>query len=141
MDNVEDLLKENGIDVEITNIGSEGFYLPELRTIFINQNLVEIERNKVLLHESRHALGHNELIALYSKSVFHSKMEDEANRFMIEVLLQDYMNLFALAVDQINYMKFMDYYGIDYDCEECIKKLLVNHLKTSTYLHVMWRRV
>ncbi|HBL2252835.1 MULTISPECIES: ImmA/IrrE family metallo-endopeptidase [Bacteria] len=137
MDNVEDLLKENGIDVEITNIGSEGFYLPELRTIFINQNLVEIERNKVLLHESRHALGHNELIALYSKSVFHSKMEDEANRFMIEVLLQDYMNLFALAVDQINYMKFMDYYRIDYDCEEYIKKLLVNHLTTSTYLHAM----
>ena len=141
MDNVEDLLKENGIDVEITNIGSEGFYLPELRTIFINQNLVEIERNKVLLHESRHALGHNELIALYSKSVFHSKMEDEANRFMIEVLLQDYMNLFALAVDQINYMKFMDYYRIDYDCEEYIKKLLVNHLTTSTYLHAMWRRI
>ncbi|MCC9082673.1 ImmA/IrrE family metallo-endopeptidase [Enterococcus faecium] len=108
-----------------------------MRTIFINQNLVEMERNKVLLHESRHALSHNELIALYSKSVFHSKMEDEANRFMIEVLLQDYMNLFALAVDQINYMKFMDYYGIDYDCEEYIKKLLVNHLTTSTYLHAM----
>ncbi|MBK4758977.1 hypothetical protein CU024_2485 [Enterococcus faecium] len=137
MDNVEDLLKENGIDVEITNIGSEGFYLPELRTIFINENLVEIERNKVLLHESRHALGHNELIALYSKSVFHSKMEDEANRFMIEVLLQDYMNLFALAVDQINYMKFMDFYGIDYDCEEYIKKLLVNYVTSSMYLNVI----
>lgn len=137
MDNVEDLLKENGIDVEITNIESEGFYLPELRTIFINQNLVEIERNKVLLHESRHALGHNELIALYSKSVFRSKMEDEANRFMIEVLLQDYMNLSALAVDQINYMKFMDYYEIDYDCEEYIKKLLGNYITSSMYLNVI----
>ncbi|HBL5604333.1 TPA: ImmA/IrrE family metallo-endopeptidase, partial [Enterococcus faecium] len=96
MDNIEDLLKENGIDVEITNIESEGFYLPKLRTIFINQNLDELEQKKVLLHESRHALSHNELISLYSKTVFHSKMEDEANRFMIEVLLQDYMNLFAL---------------------------------------------
>ncbi|HFU5916846.1 TPA: ImmA/IrrE family metallo-endopeptidase, partial [Enterococcus faecium] len=92
MDNMEDLLKENGIDVEITNIESEGFYLPKLRTIFINQNLDELEQKKVLLHESRHALSHNELISLYSKTVFHSKMEDEANRFMIEVLLQDYMN-------------------------------------------------
>ncbi|MVZ47479.1 ImmA/IrrE family metallo-endopeptidase, partial [Escherichia coli] len=85
MDNIEDLLKENGIDVEITNIESEGFYLPKLKTIFINQNLDELEQKKVLLHESRHALSHNELISLYSKTVFHSKMEDEANRFMIEV--------------------------------------------------------
>ncbi|RXE79414.1 ImmA/IrrE family metallo-endopeptidase [Enterococcus durans] len=137
MDNVEDLLKENGIDVEITNIGSEGFYLPKLRTIFINQNLDELEQKKVLLHESRHALSHNELISLYSKTVFHSKMEDEANRFMIEVLLQDYMNLFALSVDQINYMKFMDYYGIGYDCEEYIKKLLVNYVTSSMYLNVI----
>lgn len=136
MDNVEELLKENGIDVEITNIGSNGFYLPSVKTIFINQNLTEMDQNKVLLHESRHALDHHELIALYSKTVFHSKMEDEANRFMIEVLLQDYMNLFVLSVDQINYMKFMDFYGIDYDCEEYIKKLLVNYL-TSTYQNVI----
>ncbi|MCZ4369338.1 hypothetical protein O3Q50_05245 [Enterococcus lactis] len=46
MDNMEDLLKENGIDVEITNIESEGFYLPKLRTIFINQNLDELEQKK-----------------------------------------------------------------------------------------------
>lgn len=73
MGNIEDLLNENGIDVEITNIESEGFYLPKLRTIFINQNLGELEQKKVLLHESRHALSHNELISLYSKTVFHSK--------------------------------------------------------------------
>ena len=39
-------------------------------------------------------------------------------------------NLNQLPLNKIGKIKKID-------CEECIKKLLVNHLKTSTYLHVM----
>ncbi|EPH97655.1 putative toxin-antitoxin system, toxin component [Enterococcus faecalis 13-SD-W-01] len=137
MDNIENLLKENGISVVITNTETKGFYLPSIKTIFLNHNLTELEQNKVLLHESRHALNHNELIVLYSKTIFRSKMEHDANKFMIEALLKNYINVFLLSVEQVDYMKFMDYYGIEYECEEYIKQLILNQVTSERYSNAM----
>lgn len=89
MDEIRTLLKEHGIGVEITITDSKGFYVPSLKTIFVNQDLDEEEQKEVVLHEACHALDHNELAPLYSKPVFRMKMENEANSFMVNYQINE----------------------------------------------------
>lgn len=89
MEEIRTLLKAHGINIEITDIESYGFYVPSEKTIFVNQNLSEELQKEVILHEACHALNHNELAVLYSKPVFRSKMENEADMFMINFLIKE----------------------------------------------------
>lgn len=89
MEEIRTLLKSHGINLEITDIESHGFYVPSEKTIFVNQNLTEEVQKEVILHEACHALNHDELAALYNKTVFRLKMENEANSFMINFLIKE----------------------------------------------------
>lgn len=89
MEEIRTLLKAHGISIEITDIDSHGFYVPSQKTIFVNQNLNEDEQKEVILHEACHALDHDEFAALYNKPVFRSKMENEADMFMINFLIKE----------------------------------------------------
>lgn len=89
MDKIRKLLAKNDITLMITDTGSEGFYVPKLRTMFVNQNLSEDDQKHVILHELKHALDHSDYAALYNNVVFHIKMESEANQFMINYLIEE----------------------------------------------------
>ncbi|EOB3454951.1 ImmA/IrrE family metallo-endopeptidase [Enterococcus hirae] len=141
MEYVKSALSENGIEIIITDIDSKGFYLPEYKTIFVNQNLSEMEQRKVILHEARHALNHNELTTLYQQAVFHSKMEYEANKFMIRKLLKEYVQNSFAHLSEFNYMTFMQIYGIDLYYEEYVKQLIVHYVTTGEYLRVVGRKI
>ncbi len=141
MEFVKSALSENGIEVILADIDSKGFYLPEYKTIFLNQNLSEMEQRKVLLHEARHALDHNELVSLYQQAVFHSKMEYEANKFMIKKLLKEYVQNSFVHLSEFNYMTFMQIYGIDLYYEEYVRQLIVHYVTTGEYLRVVGRKI
>ena len=89
MDKIRKLLAKNNITLMITETGSEGFYVPKLRTMFVNQDLNEEKQKQVILHETKHALDHTEYAALYQSVVQHTKMESEANNFMIDYLIEE----------------------------------------------------
>lgn len=89
MDNIRDLLAENKITLAITDTSSEGFYVPKLKTMFVNQDLSEEKQKQVILHETKHALDHSEYAVLYQSVVQHTKMESEANNFMIDYLIEE----------------------------------------------------
>lgn len=89
MDKIRKLLAKNNITLMITDTGSEGFYVPKLKTMFVNQNLGEEKQKQVILHETKHALDHTEYAALYQSVVQHAKMESEANNFMIDYLIEE----------------------------------------------------
>lgn len=78
-----------------------GVYIKEINIIFINRELSENAKKRVIYHE----LGHLEhSTALYQNN--HTRCENEANRHMIHKLLEEEL---ALSDDQLsfNYLHFM----------------------------------
>ncbi|HHG7482870.1 TPA: ImmA/IrrE family metallo-endopeptidase [Streptococcus pneumoniae] len=78
-----------------------GVYIKEISIIFINRELSENAKKRVIYHE----LGHLEhSTALYKNN--HTRCENEANRHMIHKLLEEEL---ALSDDHqsFNYLHFM----------------------------------
>ncbi len=78
-----------------------GVYVKEINIIFINRELSENAKKRVIYHE----LGHLEhSTALYQNN--HTRCENEANRHMIHKLLEEEL---ALSDDHqsFNYLHFM----------------------------------
>ncbi|ORJ32066.1 hypothetical protein ATE37_01725 [Streptococcus oralis subsp. tigurinus] len=78
-----------------------GVYIKEINIIFINRELSENAKKRVIYHE----LGHLEhSTALYQNN--HTRCENEANRHMIHKLLEEEL---ALSDDHqsFNYLHFM----------------------------------
>ena len=78
-----------------------GVYIKEINIIFINRELSENAKRRVLYHE----LGHmNHSAELYKNN--HTRCENEANRHMIHKLLEEEL---ALSDDHqsFNYLHFM----------------------------------
>lgn len=85
-----ELLEENGIELVLISLENDGYYDPNLNTMFVNQNLDEEKQKEVILHELGHALHHKDLAALYDKPVFNFKMESEATSFMMSSLINEF---------------------------------------------------
>jgi hypothetical protein len=136
MRRIMDLLKVAGIEIIYMHIKKNGYYDPILKILFINVNLSDMETKKTIMHEAGHGVLHDELYPLYKMTVPHSKMESEADKFMIDNLLLEYMNLYSLSPEEVDYMKFMDHYEIDYTYESYLRTLLMNP-KMDTYLKII----
>ena len=89
MKTIKELLAAHGIELVVMELEKRGYYFDELQMMVVNQNQSEEKQKQVILHELYHALNHSDFNALYSNSVFHSKMENEANSSMINYLIQE----------------------------------------------------
>lgn len=90
---------------------SDGHYIAVINTIVINDNLSEYDKRKVLLHELGHAAMHQDNYRLYKLTfALHSKMENEADNYMIDSFIEENDN-------QFNYSMIMEEFsiGIGYD--------------------------
>lgn len=125
MKKIEMLLKKNGISLVILDLEDDGYFDPLLKIVFVNQNLSEENQKKVIYHEIGHGKLHIELAALYKLPVPHSKMENEADKFMISRLLEDYISVSGVEASQINYMKFIEDNELDSRYEDIVKALIV----------------
>lgn len=128
---LEKVLNECGIEIVAVNMDSDGCYVSELNSIFINSSLSEDERKKVIYHEIKHVVDHKEFIELYKIFYFRTKMEYEADRFMIENLLYDFLSECHIDPYQINIFSFMDYYELDYNCESTIRNLILEMVRNE----------
>lgn len=114
-----ELLKEKGLSLALFDKDlwdRPAFYIPELKTIFINQNLTQEERDEVIYHEIGH-IEHNP--SLYS--ILHEKYELQANRIMIRHLLHQALNSLDDYHD-FNYLNFMKHQNLKTITDEVIIK-------------------
>ncbi len=89
MKDLVDELKEKGIEVKFMEMHAKGCYIPGIKMIFIDQNLSEEEMKLTLYHELKHGMDHTEFENLYKMQVWHSKMEAEANTYMLNRIIAE----------------------------------------------------
>lgn len=112
-------LKEKGLSLALFDKDlwdRPAFYIPELKTIFVNKNLPQDERDEVIYHEIGH-MEHNP--NLYPR--LHEKYELQANRFMIRHLLRQVLNDLD-DIHDFNYIGFMQTYNLKTMTDEIIIK-------------------
>lgn len=89
MREIERILQANGIELVVMELKKQGYYIDEVKMMFVNKGLSEEEMKRVVLHELKHALDHSELTPLYERFSFHEKMESEANNFVVDYLIKE----------------------------------------------------
>ena len=106
---IKDLIDKLHIIVKYTSeFENAGVYIPELNWIIINSNLNEYDQLETLLHELGHACQHHDCVELYNSTLAsHSKCEYEADKFMLEELVENYMSINNLDASQVNYVNFI----------------------------------
>lgn len=83
-----------GIRINYCELGSiRGFFVLKnrIKQVFLNYNLTDYEKKFVLSHEIGHALLHPDQNTMFLQNTFFSanRLEIEANRFAIELLMSD----------------------------------------------------
>ncbi|EGO8850064.1 zinc metallopeptidase [Enterococcus faecalis] len=123
---IQRLIDELGVTIiERDGLDTDGHYIAELNTIVLRSTLDEIGKICTLLHELGHACQHQHNYELYRITfALHSKMEYQADYYMIEQLLDSYMSLADLKPIEVNYVKFLDDMDLDYSHIETVKKIL-----------------
>lgn len=108
------------------NLEKDGHYIASCNLIVINNNLDDHYKKMVLLHELGHAAMHQDNYQLYKLAhSLHSKMENEAEEFMIEETLEGYLSN-GLEANQINCINFLELNEFDTRYEPFVKRLLQN---------------
>lgn len=90
MQRLEKKLENIGVELCLVDMEGPGYYLPELKKMFINQSLMEDEIKLTVLHELKHALDHEDFSELYKSFVYRLKMEREANDYMLNEMLKEH---------------------------------------------------
>lgn len=98
-------LKLLNIELVYMKLECKGCYIPGYKTIFVNEELSEIEARSVIYHELGHIKRHTDMFNLYDSPTMHSKMEYEANQFMID-------NLIADSDGHYNYSQVLDIFKL-----------------------------
>lgn len=124
---IKELIKALGVIVIYDEIENDAYYMARFNLIVVNFRLSEFNQKKALLHELGHACEHQENYPLYKTAfALRSKMEYEANCFMIEKLLDEYLDKTGIAPERVNYLRFLEDAKIDLSFELYTKKLLLN---------------
>lgn len=101
---IEELVDSHGVNLAYFDNElwqRPGIYIKEINIIFINRELSEDAKKRVIYHE----LGHMEhSTALYQNN--HTRCENEANRHMIHKLLEEELSL-SDDHQSFNYLHFM----------------------------------
>ncbi|HEO1892438.1 TPA: ImmA/IrrE family metallo-endopeptidase [Streptococcus agalactiae] len=107
---IDELLKKYKVSLFLFDGGlweRDGFYFPDLRIIYVNDKLSEIDRDKVILHELGHMINnHNP----YDYKRLLLQYENQADKYMIRELLKDY--LANHDIYSFDWLKFANHYKI-----------------------------
>lgn len=110
MQELKSRLKELGIELVVMIMEKPGCYIPDWKTIFVNENLSEEKMKLVLLHELKHVLDHEDYVTLYKLPIFRAKMENEANVYMLDCTIEEHEGVY-------NYSQLIEAFdiGLGYD--------------------------
>lgn len=115
----QELFEELDVRLEIYEdilFTEEAFFIPDLKTVFLSDQISETDRIKMALHE----LGHQKhLPHLYS--IFREKYESQANRHMIHHLVRSELEQ-CEDYTTFNYVVFMEKYKLNTLADETMVK-------------------
>lgn len=135
MDEIKKLLRHYGIKLELIDLDIEGYYEQFTKTMFVNKNMNEFDQIKSIYHELGHGVLHNEISILYKMPVYRSKMEDEADRFMIEKLLDSYMDYNDIEYSDVNPVHFIEICELHNRYEDFVKNLIFLRYSQLNYYY------
>ncbi|MCU7356737.1 ImmA/IrrE family metallo-endopeptidase [Enterococcus dispar] len=112
-----------------TEIKKDAYCFPNLNLIIINSCNSEREQQKNLLHELGHLAKQRNNYQLYNLTfALHSKMENEAEEFMIEKMLEAKLNDPYFEPSSFNYINFLESYEIETRYEPVVKEFMSKYL-------------
>lgn len=121
---IEQILEKLGVTVlEVPELDAHGHYIAAINTIVLHARLNERERTKALLHELGHAAKHKNNYELYNLAFsLHSKMEREAEEFMIEQMVEIYLHETDFNFDSFSAINFLENHDLDLKFEPIVKE-------------------
>lgn len=103
-------------------------YIPNFNLFIVDNTASEKEISKAILHELGHLIKHTDIKELYNcTSVCRLKMEHEANQFMVNELVNDYLQDSNTDPESVNYVDFANNNHIHET--DMIKQAIQNHIK------------
>lgn len=124
------IINELGVNIiEKEFLDADGHYIAEINAIIIKSSLSNWDKEKTILHELGHACKHHKDYYLYNLAFsLHSKMEYEADCYMIEKLLDGYLVNTNMELSEVNYMKFIEDTDINPYYEPIVKNMLIERM-------------
>ena len=112
-------------NVQLDTVAS---YIPNFNLFIVDNTANEDEINKAVLHELGHLIKHTDIKELYNcTSVCRLKMEHEANQFMVDELIDDYLENGNIEPESVNYLNFANDNHIHE--ADMIKQAIKSHIK------------
>lgn len=123
------LVKEMGLELHFVDMERSGIYFAEEKSIFLNTKLLDKNSDFEISHELAHCIKkHEELSAYYNATNYsRKKLEFEANRIAIDILLFIWSNEYDFEKEHLNAVKFMEYYKIPWSLEGCVRETMSNY--------------
>ncbi len=123
------IVNDMGLDLIFTDMDRSGIYFADEKVIFLSDKLLENISDFEISHELGHCIKkHEELSAYYNATDYsRRKLEFEANRIAIEILLLIWSNEYDFEREQLNAVKFMEYYNIPWNLESCVRESMLNY--------------
>lgn len=123
------IVNDMGLDLIFTDMDRSGIYFADEKVIFLSDKLLENNSDFEISHELGHCIKkHEELSAYYNATDYsRRKLEFEANRIAIEILLFIWSNEYDLEREQLNAVKFMEYYNIPWNLESYVRESMLNY--------------
>lgn len=123
------LVNDMGLELHFVDMNRSGIYFADEKVIFLSNKLLEKNSDFEVTHELAHCIKkHEELKAYYHATDYsRRKLEFEANRIAIEILLFIWSNEYDLEREQLNAVKFMEYYNIPWNLENCVRQSMLNY--------------
>lgn len=123
------LANDMGMELIFVEMDRSGIYDADDRVIFLSDKLLERNSDFEISHELAHCIKkHEELSAYYhATDSGRRKLEREANEVAIKILLNIYMNEYDLEKEQLNAVKFMEYYKISGHLEDCVRENMLRY--------------
>lgn len=123
------IVDDMGLELIFVNMDRSGIYDADDRVIFLSNQLLGRNSDFEISHELGHCIKKHEELSAYYHATDNGrrKIEREANEIAIKILLNIYMNEYDLEKEQLNAVKFMEYYNISGHLENCVRENMLNY--------------
>lgn len=123
------LVNDMGLELYFVEMNRSGIYYAKEKAIFLSDKLLENNSDFEISHELGHCIKKHEELSGYYNATDYSrrKLEFEANRIAIEILLFIWSNEYDLEREQLNAVKFMEYYNIPWNLESYVRESMLNY--------------
>lgn len=128
---IEDYIRKHNIRIEYSNevsFPAKKFDTPKGPVIIVNSTLREEEQNQAILHELGHNVYDKEVAGSYTDDdKAHSKMESNANKYMLQETLNQYRAETDIDPHDINSIDFLEHHNLNLNLDS-ITRTLINEM-------------